>query len=446
MNTMHVSRRLGLSFSRISIALFATVLAATPSYADDDMWDTGSQGNVTTPSQDFDIRTGKKFNRSSNRALLYVNEEASEPDKIPKGQQGYTNVLNPRTLRLVKRIKIDEKPHHFYKIPHQNKAYVSHFGGTSVITVIDLISNEVITKIPTGDGPRHLTLSKDGKYVWSANLDHDSVSLIDARTDKMLWTSKVTSKPNYAEPAFGYVFAANLGGSSLSVLDARTGAYKTDIPTGSKPFNVAVSCDEKLAMSSNSGSNDVSFIDTATLTEIARVSIMGPISTAQYDTKVNQRLNPRISPDCKYLWVGNHAAGTFAVLDIATRTLVGEVKSAEKGGGSDIMFFIAKGPAAGLAIGTNRYSPFATVINPKPPFNIIKRIPAGRGTHYVWLNEDSTEAYVSSRIHGSVSVYDLASLREVARKGGFKPIDQAAYVSFERKIVASTVDESGDPK
>lgn len=446
MNTMHVSRRLGLSFSRISIALFATGLATIPSYADDDMWDTGSQGNVTTPSQDFDIRTGKKFNRSSNRALLYVNEQASEPAEIPRGQQGYTNVLNPRTLRLVKRIKIDEKPHHFYKVPHQNKAYVSHFGGTSVITVIDLISNEVIKKIPTGDGPRHLTFSEDGKYAWSANYDHDSVSLIDVQDDKILWTSKVTSKPNYAEPTLGYVFAANAGGSSLSVLDARTGAFITDVPTGAKPFNMAISCDKKMVMSSNAGSHDVSFVDATTLTEVARVSIMGPISTAQYDPKTDQRLNPRVSPDCKHLWVGNHASGTFAVIDINQRRLVGEVRAAEKGGGSDIMFFIAKGPAAGLAIGTNRYSPFATVINPNPPFNVIKRIPAGRGTHYVWLNEDSTEAYVSSRIHGSVSVYDLASLREVARKGGFKPIDQAAYVSFERKIVASTVDESGDPK
>lgn len=72
-------------------------------------------------------------------------------------------------------------------------------------------SNEVIAKIPTGDGPRHLSFSEDGKRAWSANLDHDSVSLIDVQNDKILWTSKVTSKPNYAEPAFGYVFAANMG-------------------------------------------------------------------------------------------------------------------------------------------------------------------------------------------------------------------------------------------
>lgn len=448
--TNSLSRNIYSIFNRPApIALLGILLAAPPLQADDDMHDTGP-GGAFTSTQDFDSRSRQnsrpKFGSRGGYSLLYVNEQASEPDQIPTGQPAFTNVIDARTLRVIKRIPVAEKPHHFYKVPYQNKAYVSHFGGTSHITVLDLLRNEVLTTIPTGDGPRHLTFSADGKRAWSANLDQNSVSYIDVQNDKTLWTSKVTAKPNYAEPAYGYVFAANLGGSSLSVLDARTGAYITDVPTGSKPFNMSVSCDGRLVMSSNAGSNDVSFVDAANLTEVARVSIMGPISTAQYDTKVNQRLNPRVSPDCKYLWVGNQAAGTFAVLDIATKKMVGEVKSAEKGGGSDIMFFINKGPAAGLAIGTNRYSPFTTVINPKPPFNVIKRIPAGTGTHYVWLNEDSTQAYVSSRIEGSFSIYDLAKLQEVARKGGFKPIDQAAYVSFARKVVATSVGESGDPK
>lgn len=432
------------------IALLGILLAAPPVQADDDMHDTGPVGSATTSTQDFDTRSRQasrpKFGSRGGYSRVYVNEQASEPDQIPTGQAAFTNVIDPRTLRVIKRIPVAEKPHHFYKVPHQNKAYVSHFGGTSHITVLDLEKNEVLTTIPTGDGPRHLTFSADGKRAWSANLDQNSVSYIDVQNDKTLWTSKVTAKPNYAEPAYGYVFAANLGGSSLSVLDARTGAYITDVPTGSKPFNMSVSCDGRLVMSSNAGSNDVSFVDAANLTEVARVSIMGPIATAQYDSTVNQRLNPRISPDCKYLWVGNQAAGTFAVLDIAQRKLVGEVKSADKGGGSDIIFFINKGPAAGKALGTNRYSPFVTEINPQPPFNVIKRIPHGVGTHYVWLNEDATEAYVSSRIEGSFSIIDLASMTEVARKGGFKPIDQAAYVTFTKETVARSVGESGDPK
>lgn len=380
------------------------------------------------------------------RSLVYVNEQASEPDQIPDGQEAWSNVIDARTLRVIKRIPLDEKPHHFYKVPNQNKAYISYFAPTSAVTVVNLLTNNVVAKIPTGVGPRHMTFSEDGKVAWTADLDGNSVSLIDTKTDKTVWTTKVTNKPNYVEVSFGYAFAANLGGASLSVLDAYTGKYIKDIPTGAKPFNMAISCDKKLVMSSNAGDNTVSFVDVAKLEEVARPSIMGPVATSQYDKTVNQRLNPRISPDCKYLWVGNQAAGTFAVFDIATKTLVGEVRSAEKGGGSDIAFFINQGPAKGVVIGTNRYSPFTTVINPNPPFDVIKRIPAGKGTHYVWLNEDSTQAYVSSRVEGTFSVYDLASLTEVARKAGFKPIDQAAYISFERKVEASSVGESGDVK
>lgn len=448
--TNSLSRNVHLIFTHHApIALLGMMLVAAPLHADDDMHDTGP-GGAFKPTPDFDSRSRQKsrprFDSRGDYSLLYVNEPASEPDVIAAGTPAYTNVVDPRTLRVLKRIPVAEKPHHFYKVPHQNKAYISHFGGTSHITVLDLLTNKVSTTIPTGDGPRHLTFSADGKHVWSANLDHNTVSYIDVLNDKTLWTSKVTIRPNYVEPAYGYVFAANLGGASLSVLDARTGEYITDVSTGSKPFNMSVSCDGRMVMSANAGSNNVSFVDAAKLTEVARVSIMGPISTAQYDSKVNQRLNPRVSPDCKYLWVGNQAAGTFAVLDIAQQKLVGEVKSAEKGGGSDIMFFINKGPAAGKAIGTNRYSPFATIINPQPPFNVIKRIPAGVGTHYVFLNEDATEAYVSSRIEGSFSVYDLTSLTEVARKGGFGPIDQAAYVWFSKETVARSIGESGDAK
>ena len=424
------------------------LMLATPVTKADDGWD--NTGPAASQSgNDFDLRSRQDSRRKPRSgpdySLIYVNGPASEPDQIPEGTPAYTNVIDARTLRPVRRISLQDKPHHFYKVPHQNKAYLSHFGGTNVVSVLDLLTNRLIAEIPAGNGPRHMEFSDDGKRAWTANLDDHSVTMIDTKTDKAIWTTKVTSRPNYVEEAFGYAFVANLGGASLSVLDARTGKYITDVPTGAKPFNMAVSCDEKYVMSANAGDNTVSFVDVANLTELARVSIMGPVASSQHDSTITQRLNPRVSPDCKYLWVGNQASGTFAVLDIAQRKLAGEVRAAGKGGGSDIMFFIRKGPAAGMAIGTNRYSSFTTVINPNPPFNVIKRIPAGKGTHYVWLNHDASEAYVSSRIEGSFSIYDLRQLKEVARKGGFGPIDQAAFVSFEKKTVASSVTESGDP-
>lgn len=405
------------------------------------------QGSNSGFAGKFANRFGPGFaGNPALRSLIYVNGPASEPDQIAAGTQAHSYIIDARTLRIIKKVPLEEKPHHFNKVPNQNKAYISHFGGTSVVEVMDLMSNEIVAKIPTENGPRHMSFSEDGRYAFTANLDASSVSKIDTKTDKMLWTSKTTANPNYADPVWNYVFAANLRGSSLTVLDATTGAFVKDVPTGRAPFNQSISCDKRLVMSANSGDDTVSFVDVGTLTEVARVSIMGDIARGQYDSSFPQRLNPRISPDCKYLWVGNQRGGTFAVFDIATRKMVAEVKSAEKGGGSDIAFFVNKGPAAGVVLGTNRYSEFVTVINPNPPFNVIKRIPAGKGTHYVTLNEDATLAYVSSRIAGTFSVYNLANLTEVARKTGFPPIDQAIYISFDNGIRASLVSEAGDAK
>lgn len=412
--------------------------------ADDDLRDPGTQaGQTGSQSTDFDQRTRRAF--GPERALLYINSPASEPDNIPAGIPAFTNIVDARTLRVIKRVPVEEKPHHFYKVPHENKAYISHFGGSPHVEVLDLLANEIVKKIAVGNGPRHLSFSEDGKKAWSANLDENTVSLIDVTNDKLVWTAPVGPKPNYVNPAWSYVFTANYGGSTLSVLDARTGAFVAEVAVGAKPFNVAVSCDERLVMSANAGSHDVSFVDVGTLSEVARVSIMGPISQAQYDKTVTQRLNPRVSPDCKYLWVGNHAAGVFAVLDIAAKRLVAEVKAAEKGGGSDIVFFIKSGPAAGLALGTNRYSDFTTLIDPNT-FTALKRIPAGKGTHYVSFNEDFTLGYVSSRLAGTFSVYDLAKTAEVARKSGHGQLDQAVHIAFERGVQAHAMSESGDRK
>ena len=360
---------------------------------------------------------------------IYLNTPASEPDLIPLGTPAFMKVFDAETLTLKAVASVLEKPHHIYKIPFQNKAYIAHFGPTASIQVIDLFTNLITKDIATGTGPRHMTFTADGKSVWTANLDGNSVSHINTVTDTLISTSPTGLKPNYVELAGGYAFVSNLGQSSLTVLDASTGAFVKDVPVGKFPFNMAVTCDGSTVISANTGTNDLSFVDVETLQETARVSIMGPLSISQLSATTKQRLNPRILPDCKYVWVGNQASGVFAVVDIALRKLVAEVPSAGSGGGSDIVFYIHGGPAHDLLIGTNRYSAFTTVINPKPPFNVLKRIPAGNGTHYVMFDQYYKKAYVSSRLAGTFSVYDLETLNEESRVTTDIPgLDQAYYI------------------
>ncbi len=242
---------------------------------------------------------------------IYTNTPASEPDAIPPGTPAFMKVFDATNLSLKAVASLNEKPHHIYKVPFQNKAYIAHFGPTANIQVVDLLTNTIVKDIGTGTGPRHMTFAPDGKSVWTANLDGNSVSHISTVTDTLISTTPTGLKPNYVELAGPYAFVANLGQSSLTVLSQATGAFVADLPVGNYPFNMAVTCDGSTVISANTGTNDVSFVDVATLRETARVSIMGPVSTAQYSATTRQRLNPRILPDCKYLWVGNQAAGVL---------------------------------------------------------------------------------------------------------------------------------------
>ena len=409
--------RLGPCGRVFATALLATAL--TGAYA------AGPPGDMPTPGRDVTAPPGGV---TPSAARIYITTPGSSPNNIPDGTPAFAKVLDGTTYAVKKSVPLEERPHHFYKVPLQNKAYIAHFVGTSVVEVMDLKTNAIVKKIPVTEGPRHINFSDDYSVAYTANFDSNAVSAIDTATDTVLWTSSTGENPNYPTPFGDYVAAANYGGSSLTILDAATGALVTEIPVGDGPFDSKSSCDGGTLISANARSHDVSFINAETLVEEDRVSYMGPEATSTYDPSVTARANLRVAPDCRYLWVGFQEAGTFSVLDIETRELVSEVRTSGSGGGSDIIFFAHQGPAQGLAFATNRYSSHTTVVDPTPPFNVIKQIPAALGTHFVTFNEDWTKGYVSSRIAGEFSVYDMATLTEETRVPGFPLLDTANYV------------------
>ncbi|MHB8473392.1 MAG: hypothetical protein ACYDC8_11245 [Gammaproteobacteria bacterium] len=86
-------------------------------------------------------------------------------------------------------------------------------------------------------------------------------------------------------------------------------------------------------MTANAGDNTVSGADMSTLQAVDRKSILTP--TTVLNTSQRQRLNPRISSEGKFLWVGNQQGGEFPVFNIFTYALVTTLPA---GFGADIAF------------------------------------------------------------------------------------------------------------
>jgi YVTN family beta-propeller protein len=363
-------------------------------------------------------------------ARVYVLTPSSEPDEITGPST--LKVYDPQTARLLRTVPLrGAKPHHLYVLPRSHLALISHFAPTAFVEVLDLSTDQIVGTIPTGTGPRHLAFSPDHRFAYSANLEDNSISVIDLARRITVRTIPVGKKPNYVvsvRTARGQrLFVANYGEATLTVLDARTLTPVGSVAVGANPFNIVATHDGRTLVSANAGANTVSFVDTATLAVEADVPIGG-----RHDPAVKQRLNPRISPDGRWLLVGNQDASAISVIDLARRRLA-ELLPA--GRGADIAFFPPRGPAHGDIIATNRYDTFLTVARlrgSRPPQfvrNVALRVP---GSHYLTYDSQWRRAFIAERSGGAFSVVDLHRLRETSNTAVGPGPDQATYVFFER--------------
>lgn len=121
-----------------------------------------------------------------------------------------------------------------------------------------------------------ISLSADGKYLWSVNPGADNVSVIYTKTNKVIAKIKVGDEPQSVavDPNNRYAYVANAASGSVTVIritrakgaklkakaDRRAGK-KGQIVTGAEPWNVVVSPNGRRVYVANSGQDTITVID-----------------------------------------------------------------------------------------------------------------------------------------------------------------------------------------
>ena len=141
--------------------------------------------------------------------------------------------------------------------------YVSLWARSSV-AVVDLKSNKVKANWPTEEHPNEMILSKSGRYLFVANANRNTITVID--TDK---------------------------GETVETLFA---SFTSEDLPGSTPCSLALTPDEKVLFVANACNNNVAVFDVS---HIGRSRAMGFIPVGWYPTSV------RVTPDGKHLLVAN---------------------------------------------------------------------------------------------------------------------------------------------
>lgn len=122
-----------------------------------------------------------------------------------------------------------------------------------------------------------VTLSRDGRLLWSVNPAADTVSVISTKKNTVLKTIKVGDEPQgvAVDPANRYAYVANAAAGTVSVIritDASAKRFKAgldkkrvkprgQLATGSEPWNIVASPDGKRIFVANSSQDTITVID-----------------------------------------------------------------------------------------------------------------------------------------------------------------------------------------
>ncbi len=212
-------------------------------------------------------------------------------------------------------IGVGPYPHGLATSPDGRSVYVANtgpdtgFGGSQTLSVIDTVSDEVTATWTTGITPHSIAPSPDGRTLFVSC--YDGLSVVDTGDGRQraLLTDQAQALGLAVHPDGTRLYAVDPRRNTVSVVDARTHRVLTRIRVGRTPWQVAVSPDGARVYVTNSADDTVSVIDAGRDRVIATVGVKHiPTSVTVTDSTV---------------WVATNASATIDAIDTASLQVVG---------------------------------------------------------------------------------------------------------------------------
>lgn len=229
-------------------------------------------------------------------------------------------VIDTETKEKINEIKFEEGVHGIDLSPDGKYLYISLNPGLGQegkggLAIIKTDTMEKLAEVETDEGPAHVAVTPDGSQVWVANVNADSVSVIDTKENSLIKTIEVGDVPNEVaiSPDGKWVFVANVESDLVSVINIETLQVVRTVQAGDGPHGVTVSPNGKELWVANNNSNDVTVIDTATLER--KVSI----PTGSYANHV------AFSENGKWAYVTNKQSNDVVKIDVEKKEIVAKI-------------------------------------------------------------------------------------------------------------------------
>ncbi len=302
-----------------------------------------------------------------------------------------------------------------------------------------------ITAIYSGDGnfsgstspAQTLAITQTGPFAYVANINSNTVSVVNIPTGQVVNTISVGSGPwgTAISPDQTQVYITNNHGNNVSVINAASGSVVATIPVQSSPFGAAFTPDGTGVYVVNGSSNSVSVINPATQTVFATVPVqnspvgvaMAPTSNGTFAYVTNSASNsvsviavgsnptvvqtipvgtgPRwvtVSPNSMWAYVENAGSNNVSVISVATNQVTATISVGTS------PFGAAFTPDSSTVYVANSGSNNVSVIDTQSG-TVIGTVPGLNNPAQVALTLDGSAAYVTNLNANTVSVIATAS-------------------------------------
>ena len=279
------------------------------------------------------------------------------------------------------------------------------------VSVIDTATNNVTATVNVGYYPIGVAVNPMGTRIYVTNLGDVTnpgsknfsvnVSVIDAATNNVTNTVSVGIIPWGVEvnpilwgvavsPDGTHVYVTNSFSNNISVIDTATNKVTAIVPVGVDPKGVAVSPDGTKVYVTNTDSSNVSIIDTSTNTVTATV----PVGDTPNGVA--------ITPDGTKAYVTNSGSNNISVIDTATNNVTGTVNVGKRS------FGIAINPNGTKVYVANPANNTTSVIDTATN-TVTATVTVGWDPFGVAVTPDGTKVYVTNLGDNTTSVIDTAT-------------------------------------
>ncbi|MDP9229276.1 MAG: YncE family protein, partial [Bacteroidota bacterium] len=139
------------------------------------------------------IKLGDKWPNKISPAGIEI-DDAKKIMYVVTKENNSLYIIDLKTKSVIKSLSLNAEAYACLLSPDKKKLYISVWGADKVM-VFKTEQQIMSGSIRVGDNPNEMCLTKDGKYLFVANANDNSVSVIDIKTQKVIETLNAALYP-----------------------------------------------------------------------------------------------------------------------------------------------------------------------------------------------------------------------------------------------------------